>query len=181
MTFLLFPDNTVLVNFAHISRVELLEDLLSGHGGWTATIAEECARSARTTGLADLESVRHFLGTPLRPDRAERVTTHLIRARLARTVDKPTDHLGEAEAFAIITSRVITAIFITDDVAATRLAISLGIRTMSTGELLKLAVHTKRLSVDDAWAHIEDLWAKGRTLPHCPLTLGQFRRWCALE
>ena len=99
MTFLLFPDNTVLVNFALVSRMTLLETLLAVHGRWTVTIAAECAVGARRPGLEDMASAVGFLGEPLVPTQGERITTRLIRARLANLADKPTDHLGEAETF----------------------------------------------------------------------------------
>ena len=30
-----FPDNTVLINFACVSRLDLLEEILRGRGRWT--------------------------------------------------------------------------------------------------------------------------------------------------
>jgi hypothetical protein len=47
MTVLVFPDNTVLVNFALISRMDLLERLANGHGAWCGTVAAECRTSAK--------------------------------------------------------------------------------------------------------------------------------------
>lgn len=43
----LFPDNTVLINFALINRMDLLNRLANGNGRWCATVAAECAESAR--------------------------------------------------------------------------------------------------------------------------------------
>jgi hypothetical protein len=48
---LLFPDNTVLVNFAIISRMDLLARLANGNGQWCATVASECARQLESPGL----------------------------------------------------------------------------------------------------------------------------------
>ena len=179
MTFLLFPDNTVLVNFALISRIALLETLLAGHGHWTVTIAAECAAGAAIRGLEEMSLAERFLGQPIVPTQGERVTAGLIRARLAGLGDRPTDHLGEAETFAVISSRAMNAIFVTDDVRAARLAQALELKTLSTAEVFRLGVHAKCLTADEAWNHLEDLRQNGRVLPHCPLTLGQFRAWCA--
>jgi predicted nucleic acid-binding protein len=179
VTFLLFPDNTVLVNFALVSRTALLETLLAGYGRWTVTIAAECADGAWRSGLEDMALAGRFLGKPIVPTQGERIVTQLIRARLAGLTDKPTDHLGEAETFAVISSRALNAVFVTDDVRAARLARALELRTLSTAEVFKLAVHTKYLTADEAWNHVEDLRQKGRVLPHCPLTLGQFLTWCS--
>jgi len=62
MTILLFPDNTVLVNFALVSRVPLLETLLAGNRRWTVTIAAECAGGARKPGLEEMALAAAFLG-----------------------------------------------------------------------------------------------------------------------
>lgn len=43
MTTLLFPDNTVLVNFALINRVDVLQHIMSGRAAWCARDASECA------------------------------------------------------------------------------------------------------------------------------------------
>lgn len=43
MTVLTVPDNTVLINFALINRMDLLSRLANGNGRWCATVATECA------------------------------------------------------------------------------------------------------------------------------------------
>jgi len=35
----LFPDNTVLCNFAAVDRLDLLQAVLNGRGRWTPTVA----------------------------------------------------------------------------------------------------------------------------------------------
>ena len=52
---LVFPDNTVLCNFASVNRLELLEGWLRGRGRWTAAVAYEVGRS--TTVLPALASI----------------------------------------------------------------------------------------------------------------------------
>jgi hypothetical protein len=52
MAVLMFPDNTVLINFAIINRMDLLERLANGNGRWCATVAIECAESAKRPELA---------------------------------------------------------------------------------------------------------------------------------
>lgn len=41
MTDHLFPDNTVLCNFAAVNRLDLLKSVLSGRGRWTEAVAYE--------------------------------------------------------------------------------------------------------------------------------------------
>jgi len=55
VTVLIFPDNTVLINFALINRMDLLGRLANGNGRWCATIAAECAESAKRPELAALQ------------------------------------------------------------------------------------------------------------------------------
>ena len=42
----LFPDNTVLCNFAAVDRLDLLKSVLGGRGRWTEAVAYEASRSA---------------------------------------------------------------------------------------------------------------------------------------
>ncbi|AEH08929.1 hypothetical protein FsymDg_1462 [Candidatus Protofrankia datiscae] len=56
MAVLLFPDNTVLINFAILNRMDLLGRLANGNGRWCATVAAECDASAQQPGLAALRS-----------------------------------------------------------------------------------------------------------------------------
>ncbi|MGH3279526.1 MAG: hypothetical protein ACRDNW_10360 [Trebonia sp.] len=46
MTEHLFPDNTVLCNFAAVNRLDLLKSVLGGRGRWTEAVAYEASRSA---------------------------------------------------------------------------------------------------------------------------------------
>ena len=47
MTVAVFPDNTVLCNFAAIDRVDLLATILRGRGRWVEAVAYEAERSSR--------------------------------------------------------------------------------------------------------------------------------------
>jgi hypothetical protein len=84
MTILFFPDNTVLVNFALINRMDLLERLTNGHGTWCGTVAAECRNSAKIPELAAMEAAGQIFGTPLYPDAAELQDTLILRDGLAR-------------------------------------------------------------------------------------------------
>ena len=65
MTVFLFPDNTVLCNFAAVDRLDLLESVLNGRGRWTAAVAYEAQRSARyLPALAGLEEA-NWLDEPI--------------------------------------------------------------------------------------------------------------------
>ena len=79
----MFPDNTVLINFAIINRMDLLEKLANGNGQWCATVAGECAESAGYPGLAALSAAEDIFGEPLYPDPAELQDVQVLRNQLA--------------------------------------------------------------------------------------------------
>jgi hypothetical protein len=54
VTYLMVPDNTVLINFAIINRMDLLARLANNNGKWCATVASECAESANRPELPAL-------------------------------------------------------------------------------------------------------------------------------
>ena len=179
MTYLLFPDNTVLVNFALMGRLDLFAALVDGRGAWTNTIAEECRKGATKPGLESLARMPEILGTPLLPTPAERVATLVFRERLASPGDRPSMHLGESEAMAIIVSRRFKAVFVTDDRGAARLARSddVGVRTYSTGDLLRLSVKSKLIDLDTGWDLVVLLRAKGRVVPGLPGSRDHYDKW----
>jgi predicted nucleic acid-binding protein len=165
--YLFFPDNTVLINFAIIGRVDLLEKLANGNGRWCLSISQECAKSARVEGLESLNGVRAFLGRPLEPTPAELLSTRILRDSMAAPGDRPTKHLGEAETITIVTSRDLqsTAIFISDDTGALIHAKAQGIRIADTWDLLDLAVRVDQISTEEHAQYTAALQAAGRRRP----------------
>lgn len=177
MTTLLFPDNTVLVNFALVQRIDLFEALAAGRGAWTVTIAEECAKSARRPELEALERIPEILGAPWVPTRAERVDTFAVRIKLAAPGDPQTRHLGEAEAIAMLGARDAPAVFVTDDGAASTLAETFGLRCLTTSDLFKLAVRARLIDADTCWDLLRNLFGEQRGLPGAPRTRAAFDVW----
>ncbi|MDO3107047.1 hypothetical protein [Mycobacteroides abscessus] len=76
MAKLFLPDNTVLIHFAIIGRMDLLAELLNGQGSWRLPISRECANSQPYQ--PDLVQASAIFGPPLVPNRAEHGDT-LIR------------------------------------------------------------------------------------------------------
>lgn len=158
MTVLIFPDNTVLVNFAKIGRMPLLAGLVGNNGQWCGTVAAECARSSIEPGLGSMQDAQQIFGEPLLPQsRQEHVDTQTIRLSFVKPGDGPKRHLGEAETLSIITNRQLVALFVTDDGEASTRAQSYGISTCTTWDLLRLAVKTNRLTVVEAWRDVHTL------------------------
>jgi predicted nucleic acid-binding protein len=173
----MFPDNTVLINFAIISRMDLLERLANGNGRWCATVATECAESARHPGLAALGGAEGIFGDPLFPDQAELQDVRILRDQLASPGDQPTRHLGEAETIAIIARRQLRCFFVSDDRGAARLAAQNGVSVVGTWHLLKVAHRKKWIDVDTFWGYVLTLERQGRGAPPSVWNRSSFDKW----
>ena len=175
MSTLLFPDNTVLVNFGHLNRLDLLERIANGNGRWCATVATECAQSARLPGLGALRGAAAIFGQPLMPESGvEYLDVLMFRRELARPGDGRHRHLGEAETLAIMKRRAIRGVFVTDDRDATRLARRHGCPTATTWDLLRLARRTALTDTATLRGYVRTLETLGRGRPpgaHDRLTL----------
>jgi len=173
----MFPDNTVLVNFAIINRMDLLKRLANGNGRWCATVATECAESARLPELAALSGAEGIFGEPLFPDAAEHQDVRVLRDQLARPGDPPTQHLGEAETIAIIVRRQLPCFFVSDDRGAARLAAQNSIQVVSTWHLLKIAHRAKWIDADTLWGYVLTLKRHDRGAPRGVWDRASFDRW----
>lgn len=161
---LFFPDNTVLINFAILDRLDLLRDLAQGNGRWCMSVAHECDRSARFLGRECLGTVGGFLKL-LTPTPAELSLTQVYRSDLADPWDKSHTHLGEAETVAIIETRGLSAqaVYVTDDSGAFRFASGKGITTIDTWDLLGLSERTQRITTEQRVAYEALMQAEGRS------------------
>lgn len=174
----LFPDNTVLINFAMINRMDLLERLANGNGRWCATVAGECARSAGVTGLEALDNARGIFGAPLYPETlAERIDVQTFRRELAQPGDHAWQHLGEAETLAIMTRRAIDGFLVTDDQDARRLARRHQVTVISTWDLLRVAVKHSFLDRPTLWGYLQTLRANRRGGPRGVTDRATLDKW----
>jgi predicted nucleic acid-binding protein len=173
----MFPDNTVLINFAIINRMDLLGRLANGIGRWCATVATECAESAKLPELAALSVALEIFGEPLFPDDAEHQDVRVLRDQLASPGDPATQHLGEAETIAIIVRRRLSCFFVTDDGSARRLAAQNGIQVVSTWHLLKIAHRAGLLDADTFWGYVQTLRGRGRGTPPGVRDRPSFDQW----
>ena len=173
----MFPDNTVLINFAIINRMDLLERLANGNGRWCATVATECAESAKRPGLTALNESGGIFGDPLFPDGAEHQDIRVLRDQLASPGDRPTQHLGEAETIAIIIRRQLSCFFVSDDRGAARLAAQNGIQVVGTWHLLKVAHRKGWVDADAFWGYVLTLEGQGRGVPTGVWDRSSFDKW----
>jgi predicted nucleic acid-binding protein len=175
---LFFSDNTVIVNFGLINRMDLLERLMNDRGSWCATVASECEQSSRIRGLEAMSTAPSIFGDPLYPDSgAEHLDIEMLRVELAEPGDPIHKHRGEAETIAIISRRQIEAIFVTDDRSAARLADRYGIRSVGTWDLMRLAARVKLVDPDTLWGYLVTLRQNGRGRPMTVHDRASFERW----
>lgn len=173
----MFPDNTVLINFAIINRMDLLQRLANGNGQWCATVAIECAESAKRPELSALGGAGEIFGQPLYPNQAELQDVHVLRDQLGSPGDPPTQHLGEAETIAIIAHRQLSCFFVSDDKGAVRLATQNSIQVVSTWHLLKVARRTGLIDADTLWGYVLTLERHGRGAPPGVWDRSSFDKW----
>lgn len=173
----MFPDNTVLINFATINRMDLLSRLANGNGCWCATVATECAASASLPQLAALTSAKEIFGEPLYPDAAEHQDVRVLRDELAGPGDAPAAHLGEAETLAIIVRRRLRCFFVTDDRDAARLASQKGVSVVGTWKLLSVAHRQGWLDADTLWGYVQTLRERNRGTPRGVRDRLSFDKW----
>lgn len=178
-----FADNTVLVNFGYLQRMDVLERLVGGRGRWCRIVSEECTRHSRRDGLGDMAKAWGFMGDPVDPSNAERQQTLRLRNDLREIKDDGAPHdyragdggdLGEAETLAVMWERFNGSFFITDDRSAALRAAgaedgrytAIPVKVITTFHLLRLAARVRLLDTDAAYAAVTDLRRGGHGVPH---------------
>lgn len=173
-----FPDNTVLCNFASIDRLDLLRAVLDGDGRWSEAVAYEASRSVPyIPGLAGLQDA-DWLGDPIEitdEDEIQRVET-IRRAVFGGRENNPLRHLGESQTCFLIkeSGRFDGSWWVSDDREAVRYARRQGIVTCETADLMSIAVTKGNLADTDALPLLHAMAANGRRLT-IPDTLAKLR------
>lgn len=140
----IFPDNTVLVNFAAVRRLDLLEGWLRGRGRWTEAVAFEAGRSGRY--WPDLNGLRQagWLGDPVEISNPDAVAAveRLRRVVFGGSSLEPLKHLGESQTCHLIgtDSAWKGSWWVSDDRDALGYARHQGIFTYETIDVVKFVV-----------------------------------------
>jgi hypothetical protein len=177
MTAFLFPDNTVLCNFAAVDRLDLLRAVLDGRGRWTEAIAYEASRSARV-----LTSLRHlttdcWLGEAIEIDDESDIQhiNTIRRAVFGGTDEQPLKHLGEAQTCFVILNwpEFAGSWWVSDDRESLRYARFQGITARETIDLVSIAVVNGLIGAGDALGLMRQMAELGRglRLPGSPADL----------
>lgn len=161
-----FPDNTVLINFVTVGRLDLLEAWLRGRGRWTQAVsAEAWASAVFHPGLANLHA-DGWLGEPIEIDEpgAVRDVERLRRNVFGGMDDAPRQHLGESQTCYLLT-RVpewAGSWWVSDDRDSLEFAKHKGITTLDTPGVAAHIVADGDLSAQQAYDMLRQMVDLGR-------------------
>jgi predicted nucleic acid-binding protein len=168
MTELLFPDNTVLCNFAAVDRLDLLKSALNGRGRWTEAVAYEASKSARMLPALRGIAKSGWLDGPIEvaDDSDVQAVERIRRAVFGGTEVKPLQHLGEAQTCHVILNwgAFAGSWWISDDREALRYARFQGITTRETIDLMSVAVVNGDIAARDGFDLMVKMADSGRHL-----------------
>lgn len=164
---LVFPDNTVLCNFAAVNRLDLLEGWLRGRGRWAEAVAYESAQSAQVLPALDDLMVRKWLGEPIELDEehAEDIE-RLRRVVFGGSLRKAREHLGEAQTCYLIdrVEEFRESWWITDDEDAYEYAVGRRITAYRTLDIMRHIVADQDIDAATAFTLMQSMAAAGRGL-----------------
>ncbi len=168
MTEFLFPDNTVLCNFAAVDRLDLLRSVLDGRGRWTEAVAYEATKSARVLPCLGQLVTDCWLGEAIEiTHEAEIQQINAIRrAVFGGTDDEPLKHLGEAQTCFVISKwdEFTGSWWISDDREALRYARFRGITTRETIDLVSIAIVNGHVGTQEGFSLMRQMADQDRHL-----------------
>lgn len=159
MSSFVFPDNTVLINFAIVGRLDLLKTYASRNTRVVEAVAREIQQSAAfVTELSEIDLPEWF-GEAIRIEDAAGIASveSMRTARFGGEKTRPTQHLGESQTIYVVTAvpAFADSIMLTDDRDAYRVARKLGVVVRHTVEVLTELVARHELSAADALDLVE--------------------------
>jgi hypothetical protein len=168
MTEYLFPDNTVLCNFAAVNRLDLLKSVVGGRGRWTEAVAYEASRSASKLPALRVLPAEGWLDEPIEitGESDIRKINQVRRAVFGGTDENPLKHLGEAQTCYVIKNwaEFAGSWWISDDGEALRHAKFQGITTRETIDIVSIAVTDGDIGVRDAFDLMQHMADRDRHL-----------------
>ncbi|MFT3860589.1 hypothetical protein [Micropruina sp.] len=167
MGYAVFPDNTVLCNFAAVYRLDLLRDWLRGRGRWCEAVAHEASNSACVLPQLATIAADGWLGDPIEISDREAVSVERIRrVVMGGHSAKPLQHLGEAQTCHVIrtVAEFADSWWVSDDHDAVEYAKRQGILTYRTVDVMRMIVADGDLDAEQALALMRSMQAAGRSL-----------------
>lgn len=179
MTAYVFPDNTVLCNFACVDRLDLLESVLRDRGRWTDAVSHEAAQSAKwlpaLRGIAD----GGWLGEPIEvlDERAVQVVEAIRTGPFGGGKHRPLQHLGESQTCYLLKHwpEFSGSWWVSDDKDALHFARGQGLITRETCDLVAEAVVGGDLTGTAGLALLQEMVQKGQH-PRVPASVAELTR-----
>ncbi|GAA0460922.1 hypothetical protein ACFQ2B_08085 [Streptomyces stramineus] len=176
MSEFLFPDNTVLCNFAAVERLDLLRMVLDGRGRWTQAVAREARNSAKWLPALNELRQQGWLGEAIRvTEQADRDAILRIRtAVFGGRADRIFQHLGEAETCHVIVNwdRFASSWWISDDKHSLSYAAEQGIFTAETIDMVRLAVKGDLITAQEGFELMQQMKERNRN-PRMPRSVAE--------
>lgn len=168
MTNAVFPDNTVLCNFAAVGKTDLLGRILRGNGRWTEAVEFEARRSASYESDLKRLIASGEMGEPIEitnPADIEQIE-RVRRAVFGGTASQPLRHLGEAQTCHVLKQwpEFAGSWWISDDREALRYARFQGLATRETIDLIAMGVADGELTANGGFVLLEAMAEAGRSL-----------------
>jgi hypothetical protein len=175
-----FPDNTVLINFGTVSRLDLLRDWLRGRGRWTQAVSDEAAASAsHVQALLGLVE-KGWLGSPIEIDQpaAIREVERLRRSVFGGAMSRPRQHLGESQTCYLLKFETAWSgsWWISDDVDSVEWARFQGITVRTTLDVIRELVADGDLTAAHGYRLLEQMVEAGRFNVAMPKRAEDLRR-----
>ena len=180
---LVFPDTTVLINFALVDEMALLERLVAGNGSWCGTVASECHDQASKQGLPQMLDAHDIFGTPLLLETRVEFVDFKVNQSFFREVSENPDatHAGESETLAILTSRRIKSVVVSDDggvpLRLAALKMQPTIQATTSWHFFRVAYWKGHISETRLWDIRRVLLAHRRACPPEVLDSARFASW----
>lgn len=173
-----FPDNSVLVNFAHLSRLDLIRGYLRENGRVVEAVADEIRDSTgHVPAMADIDITAWF-GKPirLRNQTDQSAIEGIRRHRFGGDYRKPREHLGESQTLYVINTKpkYRDSVWLTEDGSAYRFAKDQGIPARNTFEILCDMVGAHDIDSTTAYAYMIRLHELERRLCYLPREPAEF-------
>jgi hypothetical protein len=164
----LFPDTTVLCNFAAVDRMPLLQAYLGGHARWVQAVAAEAQKSTAFHPALAVVFADNWFAEPVALDR-KREAELVERFRTTQMFGDPSlplEHLGESETYVAIhhRSEFENAAFLTDDHDAFRVTSEFGVRVYDTFDVAAHLVARQEITAENALTLLNDMELAGRNL-----------------
>ncbi len=170
-----FPDNSVIVNFGRIDRLDLLKSYLRDRARVTQAVSREITDSTNIVPAMQFLDQQEWFGDPIRVvgdvGRVEGIRRHVFGG----SRNEPRKHLGESETLYIIQfdTEYSDSVWITEDKSAYDFAKKNSIITRNTFEVFKELCAFGELTKEAAFDLMESLFQMER-LFYCPRSSREF-------